>query len=460
MLRRVLDREGLVKTNLTKILIESVKELQLKYAAEGIESLKNDESTNALCFCLEAVFIHGLKNPFLKSMSAVLSTGRETQFPEPSFWEFLLIFCHQEVILQINSLRNINTDIGRCRAWVRIALNDGLLISYIQLILTDKRVLKEYYKPTAFLRDPEQCDILKSYLYGIEPYHFQLACNSSLLNTWNSTPLALVGLCIPADVIAQGVDVAENMNAKDLQALPSLKLQSTTPPKNSPHFPYENAFGKGPLLEEDEALRLILSSKGTTPHSSVRSLSQEEGSLNFGQAEGRNDSSSAVISNSMRGTGKDAYPIRKFDVLERNNDSYSVPSSELRSFQETKELDKTVVKDPQMTISEIKSVRVNSNQDLPEEKVVYQSNSSSNAVLGIQVPSKAATPQEESSYAALFQSYGGSDGVIGTPIGSPITIGSFLESCYFQPLTQRQTAISHTASVDSSQEGNHKVIFS
>lgn len=217
MLRRVLDRESIVKTNLTESLVECVKELQLKYAAQR-GALKNDESTNSLCWILEAMFIHGLKNRFFKSMSSVL-TSRENQVPEPSFWEFVLVFCHQEVILQILQLSLINTDIGRCRAWLRVAINDGLLISYLQLMLGDKSTLRDYYKPSAFLRDSDRCDIMKSYLYGIESYDFQLAFNSSLLNTWNTGPLSLVGLWTPTNTITQGIDVAGNMDDKELQAL-------------------------------------------------------------------------------------------------------------------------------------------------------------------------------------------------------------------------------------------------
>ena len=164
MLRKVLDRETNVKSNLIKRLVECVKELQFKHAADKGAALVNDEATNLLCWILEAVFIHGLKNPFLKSMTSVFHSRENV---EPSFWEFVLIFCHQEVIVQINKLSLIATDVGRCRVWLRLALNDGLFISYLSMMLKDKNTIKDYYKPSAFLRDSEMCDMLKSYLYGV-----------------------------------------------------------------------------------------------------------------------------------------------------------------------------------------------------------------------------------------------------------------------------------------------------
>ncbi|CAG7817919.1 unnamed protein product [Allacma fusca] len=269
MLRRVLDRESVVKSNLIKRLVDCVKELQFKHAADKGAALVNDEATNLLCWILEAVFIHGLKNPFLKSMSSVFHT-RENNIPEPSFWEFVLIFCHQEVIVQINTFSYISTDVGRCRAWLRLALNDGLLISYLQMMLKDKSTLKDYFKPTAFLRDSEMCDMLKNYLYGIESYDFQLACNSSLLNAWNSGPLSLVGLWTVSTTnenVSQGIDVAENMDSRDLQVIPGLQSgRSSSRPKDLPYVT------RPPLLEEEEALRVILASKPSgSGHSSRRS---------------------------------------------------------------------------------------------------------------------------------------------------------------------------------------------
>ena len=54
------------------------------------------------------------------------------------------------------------------QAWVRLALNDGLFESYLDAILRDKKTLVTYYRRLAYLRDPEQPSIMKSYLQGTQ----------------------------------------------------------------------------------------------------------------------------------------------------------------------------------------------------------------------------------------------------------------------------------------------------
>jgi len=260
-IRKVFDKEGVVKSNLVTRIADCIKELQFKNASDtNTITLVNDEATNTLCWVLEAVFIHGLQSPFLKSMSSALrgAGASTTRIPEPSFWEFVLIFCHQEVIMQINQLSLITSDVGRCRAWLRLTLNDGLLHSYLQLMSQDKSTLRAYYKPSAFLRDSEKCDVMKSYLFGLESCKFSLAANSSLLNVWNSGPLSLIGMWnCSSDSVSEGVDVASNMDSDEMQTLPKLH-QGRTPP-TMPSYLMEQLY-KAPLLDEDEALRVILSS--------------------------------------------------------------------------------------------------------------------------------------------------------------------------------------------------------
>ena len=61
-------------------------------------------------------------------------------------------FSHKEVISQIESFSQINTDVGRSRTWLRAALNDGLLVSYLTTMMADKVSLAVHYEKFAFLR--------------------------------------------------------------------------------------------------------------------------------------------------------------------------------------------------------------------------------------------------------------------------------------------------------------------
>ncbi|NXL39479.1 PKHM1 protein, partial [Glaucidium brasilianum] len=57
---------------------------------------------------------------------------------------------------ELEQLIFINTDVGRCRAWLRLALNDGLVECYLKLLLREKSRLPEYYQATALLLDAEE----------------------------------------------------------------------------------------------------------------------------------------------------------------------------------------------------------------------------------------------------------------------------------------------------------------
>ncbi|CAL8139422.1 unnamed protein product [Orchesella dallaii] len=295
LLRKAVDKteamDTAVKWSLLERVNDSVKELQLKCTSERSSILNNDETTNSFLWVLEAVFIHGLSNSFLRSAASSASSpfsslmksslfssarggssgggGSDSQaVPNPSFWEFVLVFLHRDIIDQINSLHLIHTDVGRCRSWLRIALNDGLLLSFLEnmTLKSNRRCLRSFYRASAFLRDGEKCDILKNYLMGLELLEFRLVINNSFLNHWNSGPLSLVGLWVDEnESVQQGVDVAQNLESKEFQAIPKLHQRQQqqnggTPPRF--HKELESVLRRQPppLLSTDDALRIILSS--------------------------------------------------------------------------------------------------------------------------------------------------------------------------------------------------------
>ena len=152
-LGQVAAAQSATKNHILKAITDSVSEVQYQYRNSG-DSLPSNDITTRLCTALEAVFIHGLKETFLGRLSSRFSDGgvASPKMPEPSFWTFALVFSHKEVIGQIENLRQINSDVGRSRAWLRMALNDGLLISYLSAMIADKVSLAVHYEKFAFLR--------------------------------------------------------------------------------------------------------------------------------------------------------------------------------------------------------------------------------------------------------------------------------------------------------------------
>merc|ERR1719228_2434526 len=144
------------------------------------------------------MFVHGLKATFLGRLSSRLSTAElgtsSPRMPEPSFWTFALVFSHKAVINQVESQSQISTEVGRARAWLRQAINDGLLVSYLTAMIADQVSLSVHYERHAFLRDSEMRDLGLSFLTGIEVYSFRPSVNVSTLNRWQPPPLSLAGI--------------------------------------------------------------------------------------------------------------------------------------------------------------------------------------------------------------------------------------------------------------------------
>ncbi|XP_033642374.1 uncharacterized protein LOC117302516 isoform X1 [Asterias rubens] len=165
-----------LKHYLSRELSTSIKKLQKDHISSD-SAIRSGETANKICNLVEAVFLHDLKESY------------SSKTP----WPFLVKFTHKDVVSQLKGLRLISTEIGYCRAWVRLALNDGLLDSYMDAILSDGRTIQSYYKRTSFLRDTEEPHIMKNYLQGLVNFTFQLSFNSSLLNVWGAAPLIIAG---------------------------------------------------------------------------------------------------------------------------------------------------------------------------------------------------------------------------------------------------------------------------
>ncbi|XP_022090178.1 run domain Beclin-1-interacting and cysteine-rich domain-containing protein-like isoform X2 [Acanthaster planci] len=165
-----------LKHYLSRELSSSIKKLQKDHISSD-SAIRSGEIANRICNLIEAVLLHHLKESY------------SSKTP----WPFLMKFTHKDVISQLKGLTQVNTEIGYCRAWVRLALNDGLMDSYMDAMLSDVKVIQSHYKRTSFLRDPEEPHIMKNYLQGLVNFTFQLSFNSSLLNVWGAAPMILAG---------------------------------------------------------------------------------------------------------------------------------------------------------------------------------------------------------------------------------------------------------------------------
>lgn len=241
------SRQSAIKSSITTQLSETVKDIQLCSIEEG-DSL---EAKNNLCSVIEAIFLHGLKDSIAHRFRKAISDV--DQRPEPNFWSPLLIILHRESIEQIQQLKQITTDIGHCRAWIRLSLNEALLSSYLMTIRQNPSALKSYYNTFAYIRDIDELEVAQKYIEGIESIDLELPYNNSLLNSWPVPTLLLAGIWSPTlrtCPISSGVDVAQSMQAtssanSETSSITSLMSQSS-------------GIGQMIHLNEDEALKIIL----------------------------------------------------------------------------------------------------------------------------------------------------------------------------------------------------------
>lgn len=213
-------RENVVKGALINTLNENAREIEFEVKQKSLgmfwtgvfpflllpfvrflslsEVLGLCEQTSSLCITLEALFLHGLKDSFLSATFNVLAGDVERR-PDPSFWSPCLVFMHKQVIEQIQSLSQITSETGQCRAWIRQSLNESVFSSYFTNIRRNGSALGHYYKRHALLRDSEGLETAAKIMESLEAHvQFDLPVNSSLLNYWPDQSLQQSDLWTPA----------------------------------------------------------------------------------------------------------------------------------------------------------------------------------------------------------------------------------------------------------------------
>ncbi|XP_077595749.1 pleckstrin homology domain-containing family M member 1 [Stigmatopora nigra] len=187
-------------------LVQSLKSLQRRYVTSDAVVTSEDGDANVLCCALEAIFIHGIKGKHIRWEAVVRGkkAGRRPA-PQPFFWTLLKTVTHSDVITELEKINFVGTDVGRCRAWLRLALNHGLLECYLLSLFRESTELRSHYQPGALLLNGEEREVLLSYLQGLSSLTFNLSYKSAVLNQWTNTPLRLAGLCSapPSDGLNQ-----------------------------------------------------------------------------------------------------------------------------------------------------------------------------------------------------------------------------------------------------------------
>ncbi|XP_011875858.1 PREDICTED: pleckstrin homology domain-containing family M member 1 [Vollenhovia emeryi] len=256
-------RNLLVRDSLQKQLNTSVMEMQSAPGAVDDGVVGNCDEAMTLCSILEGIFLHGLKDSLLNRVTEALSGPDFDAMPQPSFWGPLLVFSHRQIIDQIQALSQVTTEVGYCRAWIRLALNEGLLASYLCAIRRDNSALKPYYNRSAYIRDVDLVEVAQRLIENLDYVRFELACNSSLLNFWSTTPLLIAGIWSPpmkSCPVFSAVDIAKTINSESTDNFDDVETASSIGSSIGigSFTSSQSVFNNVASITEDEALKIIL----------------------------------------------------------------------------------------------------------------------------------------------------------------------------------------------------------
>jgi len=117
---------------------------------------------NETLFHLEAILVHGLRQPFFGSVS---------------LWDFV---CNVERCLPgtkdviTTSRTTAKTGHGRSRLFIRLALNDKSLADYLSALVWDEKITRKYYQDFAIiLHETEILEVI-GYIKQLESLQFKL----------------------------------------------------------------------------------------------------------------------------------------------------------------------------------------------------------------------------------------------------------------------------------------------
>ncbi|XP_073972147.1 sorting nexin-29-like isoform X2 [Rhodnius prolixus] len=170
------------RENLQSQLLSSVKNCQTRFGGKTEIATELDLFVGTLCNSLELVLSHGLKiiekkNSAIKHVTElVLGTGDKY-----TIWDVTqtLLTSHERERYEL--LRQVWTDRGRARAWIRSAINERSLERYLSALIISP-TLPAFFEEWAFVRTQEYASILPNMAAGLSSIVFALSIDRPELN--------------------------------------------------------------------------------------------------------------------------------------------------------------------------------------------------------------------------------------------------------------------------------------
>ena len=104
-----------------------------------------------------------------------------------------------EMRLQLLALRNADSDVMKCRSWIRLMLSKSLILSFLEDLQRHPGLLASHYGGEAVIRDTERFEVIIQLMKGISLFEFDCDYASARLEGWNSGVLRLAGIWEPME---------------------------------------------------------------------------------------------------------------------------------------------------------------------------------------------------------------------------------------------------------------------
>ena len=190
------------KQSLLDDLLKSVKECQIRFGGKSELATENEDVISSLCSKFEAILNHGLKTNHDLALSTSGAAGpgsslkdKFTQFTaggspsspnnhlkKRSPWPFIRLHLNRHELERYMLLRQVTSDSGRAKAWLRSSLNEHSLERYFHILISDQDNLTQFYETFAFMKDTERVAVLPQMAAGLSSILFAIKIDNEALN--------------------------------------------------------------------------------------------------------------------------------------------------------------------------------------------------------------------------------------------------------------------------------------
>ncbi|KAL7857223.1 hypothetical protein SRHO_G00161220 [Serrasalmus rhombeus] len=293
------QQNDLKRQHLLERLLDAVKQCQIRFG--GRKEIASDSDSRVICLCaqFEAVLQHGLK----KSRGLALTAAAIKQAAgfiskteaELTFWFYVKEHLNRHELQRFYSLRNIWSELGRGRAWLRCALNEHSLERYLHMLLADRTRLSAFYEEWAFILDEERASMLPTMAAGLNSILFAINIDNTDLNgqvrTGSSVSHLLKestqGMSSLWKESAQGVSTLLREIGTATAVVPGFSSRSDCPTDPLPVLPRSTSTDSG-LRKERRRKKKITNIISFDDNLDVGVEDEEEGNEDVGRSVGKN----------------------------------------------------------------------------------------------------------------------------------------------------------------------------